>query len=102
MIYPDKEKGGRGKKTVLNTEFSNGYLAHAREIFKYCREDKVDLVMSGDESLVHARGSTDNLEPIVSIIPRHPHARVTQVLSPALDLSPRHPRARGKHFPKYC
>lgn len=54
MIFPDPEKRGRGNKSVLNTDFSSSYLKHARAIYQYCREDKVDLVMSGDESLNEA------------------------------------------------
>jgi hypothetical protein len=32
MIYPEPEKGGRGKKAVKITEFSSGLLAHARTV----------------------------------------------------------------------
>ena len=40
LAYPDVEKGGRGKKSVLNTELSvsSGYLAHARFVLRNCRD----------------------------------------------------------------
>ncbi len=44
LAYPDKEKGGRGKNSVLNTEFSNAYLNHARFVLRNCR-DKAEEVL---------------------------------------------------------
>ena len=40
LAYPDKEKGGRGKNSVLNTEFSNAYLNHARFVLRHCRDKR--------------------------------------------------------------
>lgn len=57
MIFPEGEKGGRGKLSTKDGEFSKyeeNLISKARGIYVYCREDKVDLVMSGDESLNEA------------------------------------------------
>ena len=37
MIYPEPEKGGRGKKSVRITEFGfdPSYLSHARTVLRY-------------------------------------------------------------------
>jgi len=34
-IFPDPEKGGRGKKSSLNEEFNGAYLSQARTVLKY-------------------------------------------------------------------
>ena len=58
MIYPETQKGKRTDLLNNSTSlgFDKGYLSQARSIYQYCREDKVDLVMSGDESLNDAYG----------------------------------------------
>ena len=44
LAYPDKEKGGRGKKSKLNLEFSAMYLSQARFVLRHCR-DKAEEVL---------------------------------------------------------
>ena len=46
LAYPDVEKGGRGKKSVLNTELSvsSGYLAHARFVLRNCRDKALEVL----------------------------------------------------------
>jgi hypothetical protein len=50
MIYPEPEKGGRGKNAVLNTEFSTASLSHARTVLKFA-PDLADSVLSGAVAL---------------------------------------------------
>ncbi len=47
-IYPEPEKGGRGKKSVKITEFGfdSSYLSHARTVLQYA-PDLADNVLSG-------------------------------------------------------
>ena len=40
MIYPEAEKGGRGKKSLIIKEFNQGYLSQARSVNEWRREDK--------------------------------------------------------------
>jgi hypothetical protein len=57
LAYPDKEKGGRGKKSVLNTEFngaSSGYLAHARFVLRNCRDKAVEVLRNSKYPLTVA------------------------------------------------
>lgn len=47
MIYPEPEKGGRGKKSLQNREFTDKtYLGHARTVLNYAPEHG-DTVLSG-------------------------------------------------------
>lgn len=49
-IYPEPEKGGRGKNSSISEGFHSGYLSMARTIIQFAPE-KMDLVKSGAESL---------------------------------------------------
>ena len=47
LAYPDKEKGGRGRKSGLNPEFINAdasYINKARFVLRHCR-DKAEEVL---------------------------------------------------------
>ena len=48
--YPEPQKGGRGKKSVLITEFSAASLSHARLVLKVLPE-LADAVIKGDNTL---------------------------------------------------
>ncbi len=52
MIYPEAEKGGRGKKSVKITEFKfdASYLSHARTVLRH-EPDLASLVINGSEKL---------------------------------------------------
>jgi hypothetical protein len=50
MLYPDPEKGGRGKNSLLNLEFSGMRLSQARTVLRYA-PDLLDPVRSGAMSL---------------------------------------------------
>jgi hypothetical protein len=60
MIYPEAEKGGRGKKAVLNTEFSSGNLSHARTVLRHT-PDAAALVLTGALSLDAAYKNAQDL-----------------------------------------
>lgn len=47
-IYPEPEKGGRGKNAVVTTEFSASHLSHARTVLQWAPE-LVDAVLAGAE-----------------------------------------------------
>jgi hypothetical protein len=49
-IYPDPEKGGRGKNLVFNTEFSSAQLSHARTVLHHA-PDLADQVLDGTRGL---------------------------------------------------
>jgi hypothetical protein len=53
MLYPDPEKGGRGKNSKLNLEFSGMRLSQARTVLRYA-PDLLDPVRSGAISLNNA------------------------------------------------
>ena len=40
LAYPDKEKGGRGKNSLIIKEYrvNEGYLSQARFVLRHCRE----------------------------------------------------------------
>jgi hypothetical protein len=44
--YPEPEKGGRGKKSLVTKEFSTGYLSQARLVLRVLPDDAA-LVLSG-------------------------------------------------------
>ena len=48
LVYPDTEKGGRGKKSFLKKEFSgdisDGHISRARFVLRHCR-DKAEEVL---------------------------------------------------------
>ena len=46
MIYPEPEKGGRGKNSSVSKEFSGVYLSQARTVLKWAPE-LADAVPSG-------------------------------------------------------
>ena len=56
LAYPDVEKGGRGKKSVLNTELSvsSGYLAHARFVLRNCRDKALEVLRNSKYPLTVA------------------------------------------------
>jgi len=47
MVYPDGDKGGRGKKANLveKTGFSQSRLQRARTVLRYCPPDTAALVL---------------------------------------------------------
>ena len=49
-IYPNPEKGGRGKKAYRDNNVSVQRISHARSVLKYA-PDQADLVLSGAVSL---------------------------------------------------
>ena len=57
LAYPDSERGGRGKKSVLNTEFSgvsSGYIAHARFVLRNCRDKALEVLRNAKYPLTVA------------------------------------------------
>ncbi len=46
MLYPEPEKGGRGKKSKLSFEFTPQYLNKARTVLNYAPEH-ADSVLAG-------------------------------------------------------
>jgi hypothetical protein len=46
-IYPEPQKGGRGKKSVATTEFNSSHPSHARLVLKVLPE-LADQVIKGD------------------------------------------------------
>lgn len=57
LAYPESEKGGRGKKSVLNTEFSgvsSGYIAHARFVLRNCRDKALEVLRNAKYPLTVA------------------------------------------------
>ena len=54
MLYPEPEKGGRGKKNpLLSKEFSAGLISQARTVLRETPES-AGAVMSGDLTLAEA------------------------------------------------
>ena len=56
-LYPEPEKGGRGKTSVINTGVSNEYVKHARTVLRWLPEI-ADRVMAGTTPR-HQQPSTD-------------------------------------------
>ena len=56
MIYPEPTKNKRTGLKLPEEGINTGMISKARSVNEWCREDKVDLVMSGDESLNDAYG----------------------------------------------
>lgn len=54
MIYPDPEKGGRGRKGVRGEQVSHSRLSHARTVLRVASDDLAPLVLSGSKSLDEA------------------------------------------------
>lgn len=50
MIYPEAEKGGRGKKSLVTKEFSGERLSKARAVLRYSRPE-AERVLAGTFSL---------------------------------------------------
>ena len=50
MIYPEPEKGGRGKKSSVTEGFSSERLSLARTVLQYAG-DLADSVLAGSDSL---------------------------------------------------
>ncbi len=60
MIYPKPEKGGRGKKSFVAKEFSQGGLSKARTVLQYA-PDLADNVLSGTRKApARSRGQVSN------------------------------------------
>ena len=47
MLYPEPEKGGRGKKAVKNTGFSNEYLSKARKVLEALPSVAQEVISGG-------------------------------------------------------
>ena len=57
LAYPDKEKGGRGKKSGLNPEFSgvdSSYVNRARFVLSNCRDKAIEVLRNSKYPLTVA------------------------------------------------
>ena len=57
LAYPDKEKGGRGKKSLANNEFSgasSGYIRQARFVLSNCRDKALEVLRNAKYPLTVA------------------------------------------------
>ena len=57
LAYPDKEKGGRGKKSLANNDFSgasSGYIRQARFVLSNCRDKALEVLRNSKYPLTVA------------------------------------------------
>ena len=57
LAYPDKEKGGRGKKALSNNEFSgasSGYIRQARFVLSNCRDKALEVLRNAPKTAYNA------------------------------------------------
>jgi len=47
LAYPDKEKGGRGKNSLIIKEYNvnAGYISQARFVLRHCRDADTSLML---------------------------------------------------------
>lgn len=57
LAYPDTEKGGRGKKSLANNDFSgasSGYIRQARFVLRNCRDKAIEVLRNSKYPLTVA------------------------------------------------